>query len=143
MAACREAAFDAAKQAAELANRRGVFLMAEVGAQAADYARLKEGAPPGEATGERPIEIVRLYGMQEWIGRGVGAAPIAVCLAEAERRGCDAVWLDVWQHNPRARAFYARWGFEEVSRQAFRLADELQSDLVLQRRVLPSPPGTI
>lgn len=102
-AAYRTAAFDPAKQAAELADGRGVLLIAEVGARAASYARLKEGAPAGVAPGERPIEIVRLYGMQEWIGRGVGAAPMAACLANAERRGCDAVWLDVWEHTTRGR----------------------------------------
>ena len=97
--------------------------------------RLHEVPPQLAATGQRPIEIVRFYALKEWIGQGVGAALMAACLAEAERRGCDAIWLDVWERNPRARAFYARWGFAEVGTQAFQLGDELQSDILMQRAV--------
>jgi ribosomal protein S18 acetylase RimI-like enzyme len=55
------------------------------------------------------------------------------CLDEAVKRGCDMVWLDVWERNSRALAFYRRWGFVEVGTQTFQLGDDLQHDLLLQR----------
>ncbi len=136
MAAYLAASFSLAKQAAELADPASVFLIAEVEGVVAGYARLKQGQPPpGVMTGLQPIEIVRIYARQEWQGRGVGAALMKACLSEAERRGYDTIWLDVWERNNRALAFYQKWGFVEVGSQTFQLGDDLQYDLVLQRAV--------
>ncbi len=108
MAAYLAASFSPEKQAAELADPATVFLIAESGGEAVGYARLKEGAAPACIHGSRPIEIVRFYSRPDWIGRGVGAALMTACLAEAEKRGCDTIWLDVWERNPRAIVYASR-----------------------------------
>jgi len=132
MAAYLAGAFSPAKQAAELADPGGLFLIAESGGQTAGFAHLHQGPPPGAALGQRPMEIARIYALAEFIGRGVGAALMTACLAEAERRGCDVVWLGVWERNLRARDFYARWGFVETGTQRFQLGSDLQRDIVMQ-----------
>jgi diamine N-acetyltransferase len=43
------------------------------------------------------------------------------------------LWLDVWERNPRGIAFYRKWGFVEVGRQAFMLGEDLQNDLMTAR----------
>ena len=139
MAAYLAASFSPEKQAAELAAPDSVFLIAEVDDTVAGYARLREGQPSTRTTGVRPIEIVRLYARQEWLGQGIGAALIKACLGEAARRGCDIIWLDVWEHNLRARAFYSQWGFIEVGVQSFQLGAEMQNDLLMQRGVDAQP----
>jgi ribosomal protein S18 acetylase RimI-like enzyme len=96
---------------------------------------MKVGHPAAGGAGAHPIEIVRFYSVKEWIGRGVGAALMEACLGEAARRDCDMIWLDVWEQNPRAIAFYRKWGFEVVGEQAFQLGEELQRDLLMQRPV--------
>ncbi len=60
-------------------------------------------------------------------------------LADAARAGCDRLWLGVWEHNPKAMAFYKKFGFEVVGTQAFMLGNERQRDLVMSvgRRVDP------
>lgn len=131
-------AFSPEIQAAELADPTSVFLIAETEGQAVGYARLREGRPAALITGTRPVEIVRFYARPDWIGRGVGAALMQACLSEAERGGFDTIWLDVWEENRRARAFYVRWAFEEVGTQPFRLGDEIQTDILMQRPVLLS-----
>ncbi len=133
MTAYLAASFSPEKQAAELADPASVFLIAEVEGVTVGFARLKEGQPSVGITGLRPIEIVRMYACKEWIGHGVGATLLEACLNEAEKRGCDTIWLDVWEHNPRARAFYRKWGFVEVGTQIFQLGDDLQNDLLMQR----------
>ena len=138
MSAYLAGAFSPDKQAAELADPASRFLIAEIDGGAAGYARLKEGAPPSSISGARPIEIARLYACREWIGQGVGARLMQACLDEAARRGCDTIWLDVWERNPRAIAFYARWGFVQVGEQTFQLGSDLQHDLLMQRAVKPS-----
>lgn len=129
MAAYLAASFGPEKQAAELADPAITFLIAEVGTEAVGFARLREGQPG------MGMEIVRFYSHQDWIGRGVGSALMQACLACARERGCDLLWLDVWEHNPRAQAFYRKWGFEVVGTQRFQLGDELQTDLIMQRRI--------
>jgi GNAT superfamily N-acetyltransferase len=143
MAAYLAESFSPEKQAAELADPRGLFLIAAIDGETAGYARLREGAPRGVTSGRRPIEIVRFYALKAWIGRGVGAALLAACLAEAERRGCDAIWLDVWERNPRARDFYARWGFVEVGSQTFQLGSDLQRDIIMQAVLAAGAAGNI
>jgi GNAT superfamily N-acetyltransferase len=135
MAAYLAASFSPEKQAAELADPSSVFLIAEIESAAVGYARLKESPSSAGIIGLRPIEIVRFYARKEWIGWGVGATLMKACLDEAEKRSCDTIWLDVWEHNPRARAFYRKWGFVEVGTQMFQLGDDLQTDLLMQRPV--------
>jgi diamine N-acetyltransferase len=135
MAAYLAASFSPQKQATELADPASLFLIAEIDGLPVGYTRLREGPAPTCITGTHPIEIVRLYATWEMVGRGVGPVLMQACLAEAGRRGCDVVWLDVWEHNPRGRAFYHKWRFGDVGTQTFQLGDELQTDLLMQRKV--------
>ena len=139
MQAYLAASFSPEKQAAELAEPGSVFLIAESEGGPVGYARLKEGGPASGGAGAHPIEIVRFYSVKEWIGQGVGAALMEACLEEAAKRGCDIVWLDVWEQNPRAITFYRKWGFEVVGEQAFQLGEELQRDVLMQRQVAGQP----
>ncbi len=135
MAAYLAASFSPQKQAAEIVDPLTTFLIAEIDGTAVGYARLHSGPAPVEVRGQRPLEIVRLYSDQAWIGRGVGTALMTACLDFAARQGCDTVWLDVWEDNARAIAFYRKWGFEVIGTQPFQLGSELQNDLLMQRVV--------
>ena len=135
MAAYLAASFAPEIQAAELSDPDTTFLIAEVGGEAAGFARLRQGGNGFNSSAFCPFEIVRFYSRQEWIGRGVGSALMQTCLELAKTLGCDLLWLDVWEHNPRAQAFYRKWGFERVGSQAFRLGDELQTDWIMQRLI--------
>jgi ribosomal protein S18 acetylase RimI-like enzyme len=141
MAAYLAQAFGAEKQAAELVDPRTTFLIAMFEEEVVGYARLREGPAPDCVSAARPIEIVRFYAAVSWIGRGVGAALMARCLEHARQRGCDVVWLDVWERNVRAIAFYRRWGFAEIGTQAFVLGSDAQRDLLMARSVDAGPPA--
>lgn len=123
-------------QAAELAEPLSLFLIAEVDGKPVGYARLREETAPSTVSGSRQIEIVRFYARTKWIGRKVGAALMQACLREAAAKGCDVIWLDVWEKNERACAFYQKWGFKQVGSQPFRLGDDVQVDLLMERPVL-------
>jgi ribosomal-protein-alanine N-acetyltransferase len=47
-------------------------------------------------------------------GRGTGTALLTALVAEAARRGCQEVLLEVREDNPRARQLYLRHGFAEI-----------------------------
>jgi GNAT superfamily N-acetyltransferase len=128
-------AFGPERQAIELADPGTTFLIAEIEGEAVGYARLREGAAPECISAGRPLEIVRFYAAAAWIGRGVGAALMPSCLEHARRSDCGVIWLDVWERNPRAIAFYRRWGFKEVGTQSFVLGSDVQRDLLMSRSV--------
>jgi diamine N-acetyltransferase len=128
-------AFSPERQARELADPASLFLIAEADENTVGFARLVWTEAPGCVVAERPIDIARFYARKPWIGRGVAAILMQACLDEARRSGRDVVWLCVWEHNQRARAFYAKWGFTEVGEQLFLLGRDAQRDLVLMRRV--------
>jgi len=133
MAAYLAGSFCPEKQASELADPASKFLIAELGDQTVGYARLKFGPAPAAVIAQKPMEIVRFYARKAWIGKGIGAQLMQACLDEANRSGCDVVWLDVWEKNPRAIAFYRKWGFVQVGTQIFPLGDDLQHDWLMAR----------
>ena len=128
-------AFGPALQAIELADPASLFLIAEVDGIAAGYAKLKPGDPPPGVTDEQPVELVRLYVAQEWLGRSVGAALMQACIDEARQKGYHTVWLGVWEHNDRARAFYRKWKFREVGTHIFQLGGDAQTDILMERSI--------
>jgi GNAT superfamily N-acetyltransferase len=135
LAAYLEASFGLEKQARELAEPGSVFLILEAEGVPAGFARLKQGPAPSGVGGTRPVEIVRIYARRPWLGKGVGARLMQACLDEAAAAGCDVVWLGVWERNPRAIAFYQRWGFAQVGTQAFQLGADAQTDWIMARAV--------
>jgi diamine N-acetyltransferase len=135
MAAYLEASFSPETQARELADPDSLFLIIETEHTPAGYARLKFGTSPETVVARTPMEIARFYSRKPWIGKGVGGRLMQACLQRADAASCDVVWLDVWERNPRAIAFYRKWGFVEAGHQTFILGDDLQHDLVMTRPV--------
>jgi diamine N-acetyltransferase len=135
MAAYMAVAFSPAKQTEELADPLSVFLIAEVDSEAVGYAQLHAGAAPVCVTGDAPIELARLYVAQQWLGHKVGAALMRACIDEARQSGYQTLWLGVWERNPRARAFYRRWDFQEVGDHIFQLGSDPQTDIVMSRKI--------
>jgi GNAT superfamily N-acetyltransferase len=135
MAAYLAASFTPAQQAAELADPASTFLIAEVGGRAAGYAKLRAGEPAEGVEGDKPVELVRLYVLHEWLGRGVGSELMSACLDEARRAGHETIWLGVWERNGRAQAFYRKWDFRAVGAHVFQLGSDPQTDTLMERAV--------
>jgi ribosomal protein S18 acetylase RimI-like enzyme len=93
------------------------------------------GPPHPALAVQRAMNLSRIYACKEWTGRGVGAALMRACLAEAAAAGCEAVWLGVWEHNTRALAFYRKWGFAQAAITVYQFGSQAQTDLVLSRSV--------
>jgi len=133
MAAYLASSFGQDMQAAELVDPHSLFLVAEIDGVAAGYAKLGSGVIPEGVTDDKPIELVRLYVSQEWLGRGIGAALMRACIDEAAQKGYRTIWLGVWEHNDRARAFYQKWNFREVGNHIFQLGNDPQTDILMER----------
>jgi GNAT superfamily N-acetyltransferase len=129
---CAEA-FGEAIQERELADGRTIVLMAERDDDVVGYAMLRAGDVADCVADRNAMEITRLYSVVRVIGTGVGAALMQRCLETAAERGHRSVWLGVWEHNPRAIAFYERWGFVDVGEKPFVLGTDRQTDRVMVR----------
>jgi ribosomal protein S18 acetylase RimI-like enzyme len=135
MAAYLAEAFSHRQQAAELADPRAMFLIGEINKVAVGYAIIRTGDVPREVTGEKPIELVRLYVSRESLGSGVGAALMQASIDVAKQQGYKTLWLGVWENNFRAQAFYRKWNFNDVGTHVFQLGDDPQTDILMQRSI--------
>lgn len=135
MAAYLASSFSVVQQSAELADPGATFLIAEVDGVAAGYAKLHGGKQPEAVAGARPIELVRLYVLREWLGRGVGETLMRACLDQARSAEYETIWLGVWERNARAQAFYRKWNFRPVGHQVFQLGSDEQRDIVMEREI--------
>ncbi|HYV13774.1 MAG TPA: GNAT family N-acetyltransferase [Pyrinomonadaceae bacterium] len=125
--------FNIARLTSELEDPASTFLIAELDGNAAGYARLHDGEPEKCIEGANPVELVRLYVLREWLGRGVGEQLMRACLDAARQAGHETVWLGVWERNARAQAFYRKWNFRTVGEHVFPLGSDLQRDIVMER----------
>jgi len=98
-----------------------------------EVAKLHAGEPPKEIEGAKPIELVRLYVSQEWLGRGAGEALMRACVDETRNTGHETLWLGVWERNARAQAFYRKWDFRAVGEHMFQLGSDMQRDILMER----------
>ena len=134
-AAYMAASFSEAIQRAELEDANTTVFLAEREGEALGYIMVREGRTPSCIAVEETLEIARLYARKSTLGTGVGATLMQRALAEAANRGKDAVWLGVWEHNARAIRFYEQWDFHPAGTQPFLLGTDLQTDLVMVRRI--------
>jgi ribosomal-protein-alanine N-acetyltransferase len=104
-------------------------------------AALQVGAPPGGFVLLRVLvgegEILALAIEPALRRTGLGRALVDAALTHAAHAGAEAVWLEVAEDNPAARALYADAGFVEIGRRRgyYPRADGPADALVLQRRL--------
>jgi diamine N-acetyltransferase len=140
MAAYLASAFTPERQAAEITDPASTLLLAEHLDESSDtelvgYVHLVSGPAPEAVRGPVPLEIKRLYVARAWHGQGVGHELMDSAIEAARSHGARTLWLGVWERNPRALAFYGKYGFERVGEQAFVLGTDAQTDWLLARRV--------
>jgi len=131
-------AFGPEKQTSELADSGVTFLIAEVMGIAAGYVKLERSKPPSCMTGKKPIELARIYVLQEWLGKRIGEVLMNSAIAEAKNAGHETIWLGVWERNERAIKFYKKRGFVVVGTHLFQLGSDAQTDLLMERSLLDS-----
>jgi len=133
-------------QRAEIEDPEATMLLAEHVAESGaidliGYAHLVSGPVPAAVRGPAPMELRRLYVARAWHGRRVAQALMDAVIGAALRRGARTLWLGVWEHNPRAAAFYRKYGFTRVGEHAFVLGSDEQIDWLFARPLEEPPVG--
>jgi ribosomal protein S18 acetylase RimI-like enzyme len=132
------AAFTPEQQAMEIADPSSTVLLAEHKddrgmTDLIGYAHLVSGEVPDSVPGPAPIELKRIYVAKAWHGRRVAQALMDASMEAGRARGARTLWLGVWERNPRAVAFYEKYGFTRVGEQTFVLGHDEQTDWLLAR----------
>ncbi|WP_404336835.1 GNAT family N-acetyltransferase [Sphingomonas sp. MMS12-HWE2-04] len=99
------------------------------------YAKLTPLRAPVENPARDALELQQLYVQGAWQGRGVADALMQWALQTARTQGASEVYLTVFDHNVRAKQFYARYAFEEVGRCTFQLGDRIDDDRIWRTRL--------
>ncbi|SPO48010.1 uncharacterized protein PSANT_05698 [Moesziomyces antarcticus] len=79
------------------------------------------------------IELQRIYTDTAAHSRGVGSTLMAKALEYVAEQGYKAIWLGVWEENPKAQKFYKRNGFNKVGTHDFVMGSCVQTDWILER----------
>ena len=119
----------------EVTEPGNTFLLAFKGDVPVGYVRMREGKKFPEFESKDSIEIARIYAVNTYIGTGVGQQMMRQCIFIAKELKKEIIWLGVWEKNPRAIAFYTKWGFEKFSEHDFLLGDDLQKDWLLMKKL--------
>src|SRR5262245_31308503 len=128
--------FSPKQQKAELIEPGGRVLVIEDDENGLlGFAHIRQTPVPAVLDGRFALEISRFYVDRPWHGRGIARVLMSACVAEARSRGADALWLLVYQHNPRAVAFYEKSGFKKSGTQPFRLGRRVDQDWLMVRIV--------
>ena len=131
----RDEYFSAARIEADLSESDTIYLIAEINAEIAGYAKIKFGSREDCLADGKTIELCRLYALDEYIGKGVGKTLMLDFLELGTKNDCEIAWLGVWEFNYRAQEFYSKFGFEKCGEHVFQLGNDPQIDWVMQRRI--------
>lgn len=136
LAAHLRAWFGWVQQGTELASPDIVTLVAECEGRLAAFAQVRRGPAPDCVAGALPVELWRFYVDRPWQGRGLAQRLMAAVREAAIQLGGRALWLGVWERNPRAIAFYEKCEFRDVGAHDFWVGRDRQTD-----RIMVSPLG--
>ena len=126
-----KSAYGVPQQAAEIQDPERLTLLAFNAGILVGFAQVRRKESPGCVVGEAPVELQRLYLASSAQGSGLASDLMKCARQAAQELGGTHLWLGVWEHNPRAIAFYRKAGFVEVGSHTFVVGSDAQRDLVL------------
>lgn len=113
MSAVLDLYFNTAQVTAELLDNRDNFFFYEEEGITKAYMRINSlhPCPIDNPQQLKSIELVRLYVLKEYHGKGVADAMMRFAIEFAKTNGFERLYLSVWEYNFRARGFYEKHGF--------------------------------
>lgn len=114
-----------------------LWRVAEHAGEPVGYAKLRPLVAPAPAPRPGAMELQQIYVLRAWQGRGVAQELMYWAITSASEKGAPELYLTVFDHNERAKRFYARNGFAEVGRCTFELGGVQHDDRIWRKTLLP------
>lgn len=89
-----------------------------------------------EAEPDKVLVIHTLCVPPSQAGRGTGSRMVRFALEEAERRGCEVMRIDTWEHNEPAAALYRRLGFRHAGKTAVLFEGVIAEHLIFLEKLI-------
>lgn len=83
----------------------------------------------------KPIELRRLYVEDGFHGMGIAQRLLRTAEDMGKDRGCESIWLGVWEDNARGQGFYRKVGFEVVGEHTFTVGQSVRRDWVMEKAI--------
>lgn len=99
------------------------------------YIKLNLPGLPGEYYDPKALHLERIYVRYPYQDRGIGCMLLKQVYDIARQMHLDRIWLGVWQHNLKAKAFYEKQGFVKMGACKFLLGNELQEDDIMVKQI--------
>jgi tRNA (guanine37-N1)-methyltransferase len=110
-----------------------IVLLAEASQRVVAYMVVARCSLHPELSSSASAEFRKLYLDPAHHGTGLADALMHCALSILQSEGPRPIWLSVFSENPRAIAFYKKWGFEVVGTQEFIVGTDRQKDFLMQR----------
>jgi ribosomal protein S18 acetylase RimI-like enzyme len=110
-----------------------MLFVAEMADRLCGYALALRSSPHPQIEGLSPAELRKLYVAPALHGCGVADELMRQALESLGRDRLAVVWLSVYSENPRAIAFYKKWGFHIAGTREFLVGADRQKDFLMRR----------
>ena len=117
----------------ELNDVEIIYLVAQEKNNLIAYCKLNRNKSEGVLNSLRPLEIQRMYVLEEFIGNNIGKSLMNNALNIAKAENFEVVWLGVWENNIPAINFYKSFGFEFYGSHEFVLGEDITTDLLMKK----------
>ena len=125
-------AFHPRKLAKELSNIYTHFYFVNSSSKRVAYMKLNVASAQTDVHHPRAMEIERIYVAREYQGKQIGAWMLNEIKSIAKKFHKEFIWLGVWEHNPKAIAFYKRHGFVKFGEHPYYIGKDKQTDWLLR-----------
>ncbi len=125
-------AFNPQQLLSELVNPLSEFYFILADNGIAGYLKINQGNAQSDIGDDTSLEIERIYVDVSFQGLGLGARLIEKAKQRAGELKLSNIWLGVWEKNLDAIRFYEREGFTSFGSHAFRMGDEMQTDVLMR-----------
>jgi len=97
------------------------------------YMKINQGEAQTEKFDQTSLELERIYILEPHQNQGIGKLMMDHFRSMGRALEVEMLWLGVWEHNPRAMAFYEREGYEVFGEHDYLLGTDLQRDLLYRK----------
>ncbi len=130
-----EQAYELTKLEKELENPHSEFYFAYFKNELAGYLKINMNEAQSEKMGDHALEVERIYIKKSFKRRGIGRYLLDTAEQLAKKYHKEFIWLGVWEHNPKAIAFYETMGFKITGAHSFFMGEEEQTDLIMRKQL--------
>jgi diamine N-acetyltransferase len=124
--------FNTGQLTKEIRNPGSEFFLAWVSNEVIGYLKINTGKAQTEFKKQDEMEIERIYISKSFWGKSIGQYLLDHALDIALQTRKRLVWLGVWEKNFRAIRFYEKNGFTTFGKHAFKVGEDLQTDILMR-----------